>query len=302
MKNHHGRFFEAVSHVLKKQGKRVAGLIAVWLERGFQAPIDGRFGILLYHCVAPQVRGLTGPSVNVPPQRFRDQLTGLMSRGYVIRPLREILLRRATGSAPPLRTVVVTFDDGFASVYAHAWPVLKELKAPATIFLNTAFLDSKEPFPFDHWGRSHCQRLPAEFYRPLSSAECREMAEDGLIDLGTHTHTHLGAHCTPEEFTLDTLTSVDILKSRFGINDVGFAFPGGRKHLGQARDALMRAVQKARVMCALTTEALPIDWRSDPFGWGRFNVYPWDTVDTLQAKLNGYYSWAPKLQEWLYSL
>jgi hypothetical protein len=95
----------------------------------------------------------------------------------------------------------------------------------------------------------------------------------------------------------DTQTSVDLLGKRFGLKEVSFAFPGGRRYSGHSGEELMAAVKKASVTCALTTDGAPVDWRRDPFGWGRFNVYQWDTAATLRAKLNGCYGWAPKLQE-----
>ena len=45
----------------------------------------------------------------------------------------------------------ITFDDGFENNYVNAWPVLKELNLPATIFVATKYLDSDVPFPFDDW-------------------------------------------------------------------------------------------------------------------------------------------------------
>lgn len=36
---------------------------------------------------------------------------------------------------------VLTFDDGFADVVRYALPVLEELQIPATLFINTAYLD-----------------------------------------------------------------------------------------------------------------------------------------------------------------
>ena len=41
----------------------------------------------------------------------------------------------AQGEPVPPYVVVVTFDDGFESVYEHAWPVLREFRIPATIFV-----------------------------------------------------------------------------------------------------------------------------------------------------------------------
>ena len=281
----------------KNWGKQAAGITSMLAERLFGARAGGSLGILVYHRVTPPVSALPVSSLNVTPERFRQQIAGLMDRGYVIRPLREVLRNRALGRPPSPRTVVVTFDDGFASVYAYAWPVLRELKAAATIFLTTAYLDSEKPFPFDSWGNTYRSRLPTEVYRPLSSAECREMSADGLVELGSHTHTHRDFSGRPAELGQDTQTSVELLQKHFALKEVGFAFPGGRRYLGQWEENLLAAVKQVPVTCALTTECRPVDWRSDPFGWGRCNVYQWDRVGTITAKLNGFYRWAPKLQE-----
>jgi peptidoglycan/xylan/chitin deacetylase (PgdA/CDA1 family) len=42
----------------------------------------------------------------------------------------------------PLRAAAITFDDGYASVYTHAWPLLRELGMPATVYLVTSAVDN----------------------------------------------------------------------------------------------------------------------------------------------------------------
>ena len=286
----------ALRSLSRNGGKRAAGLIATGLTRVFAGRAGESFGILTYHRIAPRIPSLPEPSLNVTPERFGEQIAGLLRRGYVIRPLREVLRKQAMGLPVPPRTVVVTFDDGFASVYAHAWPLLKEFQATATIFLITAYLGGKGPFPFDHWGLTNRHQVPVECYRPLTIAECREMAEKGLVELGSHTHSHQDFRYKPAELARDTQTSLKFLYERFGLEEVSFAFPGGRRHLGQVSEELITAVKGLGVTCALTTECVPIDWRSDPFSWGRFNVYQWDSASTLAAKLEAWYNWAPRLQ------
>ena len=63
--------------------------------------------------------------------------------------LREVLSCADEGRPLPPRAVVVTFDDGHGDNYTHAFPVLRALGIPATIFLSTGYMDRKEPFWFD---------------------------------------------------------------------------------------------------------------------------------------------------------
>jgi peptidoglycan/xylan/chitin deacetylase (PgdA/CDA1 family) len=54
------------------------------------------------------------------------------------------------GRSLPARSVVVTFDDGHADNYTNAFPILKSLGVPATIFLSTAYIDAvRTPFWFE---------------------------------------------------------------------------------------------------------------------------------------------------------
>jgi peptidoglycan/xylan/chitin deacetylase (PgdA/CDA1 family) len=85
---------------------------------------------------------------------------------------------------------VLTFDDGYASNYHLAWPVLREFNLPATIFLATGFLDGTEKLwfqrldlalgsskrPFLEWKFPHGkERLR------LSNREDRHKALDRLL-------------------------------------------------------------------------------------------------------------------------
>lgn len=51
--------------------------------------------------------------------------------------------------APPQGSIVVTFDDGFADNYHHAFPVLRQLGIPATIFLSTGYLDRQQMYWYE---------------------------------------------------------------------------------------------------------------------------------------------------------
>jgi peptidoglycan/xylan/chitin deacetylase (PgdA/CDA1 family) len=275
---------------------RCAGRAAAGL--GWFGQLPGKcFGILTYHRVCPDFPELAATWHNVPPQRFQQQLQGLLDRGFRCLPLGEVIDRQAQGKDLPPRTFVITFDDGFAAVYHWAWPVLKQLQLPATIFLNTQYLDQDAPFPFDGWGLFYPDRAPLESFRPLTTAECLAMTEDGQIELAAHTHTHADYRGAAAALEADLRICLRELEQRFNVVNPTFAFPYGSPRLGYADQELVDRVQKLGMRCALTTAPERVAIGSSPFGWGRFNAFPWDSASTLAGKLAGWYSWAPRFKQ-----
>jgi glycosyltransferase involved in cell wall biosynthesis/peptidoglycan/xylan/chitin deacetylase (PgdA/CDA1 family) len=268
-----------------------AGVGAV-LNRMFGAISSNSPGILMYHRVCPKVPGIPSPSINVTPKAFRNQLQGLLKRGYEFWPLEKLLEVRRSGATVPSKIVCVTFDDGFRNVALNALPVLEELNIPATIFLATGYLDSEQPFPFDHWASEHHERLALTAYAPLSTEECQELAEHPLITLGAHTHTHEDFRHRPEAFHADLSQCLDYLKENLGIENPLFAFPYGTPRHGFADAALCQAAAQSGVRCALNTGPEVVDIKSTPFSWGRFNAFSWDNGESLASMLSGWYSWA----------
>ena len=274
---------------IKSAAKRLALRSSIPFERCFGHRVEGAFGILMYHRVTPIVPGLPTPTWNVTPDRFRRQLLGLLRRGFQPWPLREVLARAAAGRPIPENTFVVTFDDGYANNYHCGWPILRELSVPATIFLATAYLDDARRFPFDDWTAAGSPRAPREAWVPLSTSQCREMLDDGLIELGAHTHTHGDFRNEPEKLRRDLLECRSVLRSKFGLNDATFAFPYGTKRLGFSGPDLAQAAEAAGMLCSLTTERELVQPGTRPFDWGRFTAEQADTAATLAVKLTGWF-------------
>jgi GT2 family glycosyltransferase/peptidoglycan/xylan/chitin deacetylase (PgdA/CDA1 family) len=279
---------------LKENILRAASNLGLLLYRYHGPRYTDRFSILTYHRIAEPVSGVPSPTINVTAARMRRQLTQLLERGYVFWPLKKLIAFRNRGWRIPPYVSAITFDDGFAGVYANAWPLLREFGLPATVFVNTAYLDSGDPMPFDHWGLAYGNQAPPEAYRPLTLAQCREMAATGLVDIGSHTHTHQDFRRRPQALEDDLRTSVAALRAWFDQTQITFAFPYGAPKLGFAHPDQIAAARRAGVACALTTASDVIAPQCDPFHWGRFHVFDWDSGGTLAAKMGGWYSWAPR--------
>jgi peptidoglycan/xylan/chitin deacetylase (PgdA/CDA1 family) len=131
----------------------------------------------------------------------------------------------------------------------------------------------------------------------MTTAQCLEMLNSGLVELGAHTHSHEDFRGRPEEFRRDLEVCVQILRSRFGIETVPFAFPYGSPRNGFTSPELRAAAREVGVTCGFSTRAMLVDPRTDPFTWGRFTAFSWDTSATLAAKLSGWYRWAIDLRD-----
>ncbi len=278
---------EALTSAVKWVGGRIALVLAFVLGSNAR----GRAGILLYHSVSPSFGAPPRRSLNVGPGRFREQLEGLIRAGYRFWPLRDLIAHASDGSPLPGRVAAVTFDDGFASVYLHAFPVLKELGVPATVFLTTAFIGDPDPFPFDRWGRCYRDAVPEDAWRPLSWTEIKEMEASGLVEFGSHTHSHANFKRRSDDLFRDLRRSVSVLNRRLGKGDRGFSFPFGSVRAGFVDEALIDAAKRAGVTCGLSTEIELVDTRTSPFSWGRLEIVDSDTAAIARAKLQGWFGW-----------
>lgn len=120
--------------------------------------------ILCYHRV-----GSARSKMVVSPAQFEAQLEWLSRNGWQVVSLREVAEFLAGRRALPQRSVAITFDDGYESVHRFAYPLLKRFGMPATLFVYTDFIGSRDA---------------------LSWAQMSEMQASGLIDIQAHSKSH----------------------------------------------------------------------------------------------------------------
>jgi peptidoglycan/xylan/chitin deacetylase (PgdA/CDA1 family) len=286
-----------VRRMVADAGKRAGGRVARALDAGFGSRAGASFGILLYHRISPRPVGVPTPTLNVTPARLREQLTGLLADGFTFRPLGEVLHLGSTGQTVPVRTAVLTFDDGYENFVGHAWPVLSELCVPATVFVATSYVDSRDPFPFDPWGQRHHRCTSPDTWRPLTWEQCAELERSDLVEVGSHSHTHRNFRGRPAELHADLAASLRTLEERLGPGPRPFSFPFGSARGTFADEALVAAARDCGVTCALTTDIALADPGTSPLTWGRLEVSQADDSNTVRAKLNGWYLWMERARE-----
>ncbi|MEJ2384426.1 MAG: polysaccharide deacetylase family protein [Xanthomonadales bacterium] len=102
--------------------------------------------VLQYHHVATD----TPPSTSTSPAQFRMHLDYLAAEGFDVVPLQDLVDTLRRGEPLPDKTVAITFDDGYRSIYDTAWPLLKARNWPFTVFINTEPHDRGNPL-FMSW-------------------------------------------------------------------------------------------------------------------------------------------------------
>jgi peptidoglycan/xylan/chitin deacetylase (PgdA/CDA1 family) len=247
---------------------------ATALARQF-SPHDGL--ILCYHNVVPQDGGSPDElGLHMPLSIFERQMRWLATR-FALIPLDEFVSRLERGAS--LRRVAsITFDDGYASVFEHAWPLLRDLRIPATAFIlaetpgrdegfwwdNPDVLQSYSPARRQDWltrmrgdevmivesmARPGTSRQAAGARKAAAWSTIAQAAKSGL-QLGVHSATHRSLPMLDDvELDRELVHSRDIIRSRTGAKAEFFAYP-----YGAWNDRVRQRVRSAGYRAAFTLD------------------------------------------------
>ena len=148
------------------------------------------------------------PSTNISMEQFEEHLALLTNGDYTIMPLPEIIEKLRSGQLVPDRTVGISIDDAYLSVYENAWPLMKAADLPFTIFVATRPVDRKLA-GYMNWD------------------QLRELKTAG-VTIGSQTHTHPHMHRLSAERVREEIeTSNQIFLEQLGERPELFAYPYG---------------------------------------------------------------------------
>jgi peptidoglycan/xylan/chitin deacetylase (PgdA/CDA1 family) len=117
--------------------------------RSVRSGFERRVLILLYHRVA---ESRSDPwELCVSPRHFAEHLEVLRQHTRPVR-LQQLTQTFTEGNLPE-RSVVITFDDGYADNLYNAKPMLEHSDIPATFFLSTGYIGHEREFWWDELER-----------------------------------------------------------------------------------------------------------------------------------------------------
>ncbi len=220
------------------------------------------------------------------PAAFAEQMRHLQTEGYHLLSLGVVRQHLDAHRPFPERTVIVTFDDGFADNYHHAFPILQRESIPMTLFLTADFIGTSElPVLRDRSG-----------VRPLSWQQVAEMARHG-VELGAHTLTHPNLTELEDDALRREITECrDRIEEHTAVRVRSFCYPRG-----DFDERVKTAVREAGYDLACTTMEGCVTEDTHPFSLRRTFVANDDSMRDFRHKLEGSFDLLHGARAWLRS-
>lgn len=218
---------------------------------------NNKIPILMYHSIIYE----KGNILRVSKENFRKQMKYLKDNNYTTLTLDELYNYMITGKLLPKKPIIITLDDGYADNYTNAYPVLKELKLKATVFVITNTIDSEKNF--------------------LTSKQIKTM-DSNNIRIESHTASH--EHLTKISYK-DNLKTMISSKSKLEkllnrkINYIAYPY-------GEYNENTIKAARESGYKLAFSTEYGFIDKNDNIYSLGRIFVNSNFTFQQFKAKLN----------------
>ena len=152
------------------------------------------------------------PSTKIKKEQFSKHINELLKPKYNVINIEQALDAINNKKLVKDRSVVITIDDAYSSVFNYAWPIFKKHNIPFTLFVSTDVIDNNTP-------------------GYMSWEEIRILRDNG-ITIGSQTKSH------PHMYKLNKqkiISELSMSNKRF-VDEIGsqpkiFAYPYGEYNL-----------------------------------------------------------------------
>lgn len=225
--------------------------------------------VLCYHAVS----SAWPASVAVTPRALERQLTSFLRAGY-----RPATFADAVAGGAADKVLAVTFDDAYRSMFEQAYPILRALGIPATVFVPTAHGDGARSWSdIDSW-------LGGAWEGELAGATWDQLGElsGAGWEIGSHGRSHVRLPGLDDAALAQELEgSRSDCEARLGVRCRSIAYPYGDD------DARVLAAAKAagyEAGATVSGEQVTATGPPDPMRWPRLGVDRGDRALGLRVK------------------
>lgn len=209
--------------------------------------------VIMYHHMTQSQKYVNDYNIHV--SQFERDLMYLKENGYQTVTTQQLFSYIYAGKPLPSKSCMITFDDGFRSVYVYAYPLLKQYDMTAIVNIIGSCADTASQTEDNN-----------VLYAYLSWEEIIELDNSGVFEIGNHTYDmhkvkdddsqRTGCVIMKNEseqqyreiFNRDVGGLQDIFFERLGYYPYIFAYPYGSK-CSQAQDMLKEMSFKIVFTC-----------------------------------------------------
>lgn len=224
--------------------------------------------ILCYHDIGPVAKG----RLLIGEKTFQEQMHYLKDNGFRTVTLGEYFEFLNQKRQLPMKSVIITFDDGYRSFMRHAYPILKELGFTATLFVYTDYIGAGG--------------------NALTWGDLRKLMDDGF-EVEAHSKTHGDLRRGPGE-------TVNSHQQRLR-NELDVPLPLFQKNLGSAvkflaypygaqNEEVVERTKRAGYLAAFTVRPQSSYAFIDPYRIHRMQVFSEHRIDEFANFLNTFHS------------
>lgn len=226
----------------------------------------GKLIIIYYHEIVEKGKGYSYQKMEI--DYFEQQMRYLHDQGY-----QSLYFSELNGKLPD-KAIIVSFDDGFRTVYQNAYPIMKKYSIKGNIYLPTQYIDNNDHF--------------------MTWKMIKELSLDGF-EMQAHTHNHIDIRTLTEEKMKDEINKSNELFNKYlGYTPKAFCMPFGvfnlqsinmLKNLG-AYDYILASYYGHINEEHLKNKILP-----------RIGISNDDCLKVFERKLEGKFNWKGSLQK-----
>lgn len=240
--------------------------------------------VLCYHRFLNQPPGEDDPvqtEYETLMDDFKWQMDYLKENGFTPISQEQLMGYWFQGKPLPLKPVLLTFDDGFESIYRDAFPVVKQMGFPAILFLYTDFVKNREsvdirkekkdaaPLVDPKRPKKALSEMSSKMrFGALSDEEMIEMQKTGFV-IESHTTHHLNMGLVREKKGTEKFSGLlwkeltepfGYIEKRFGRKPQWLAYP-----FGVYDPEILESTKEAGYELAFTVNPGPNDRTISPF-------------------------------------
>lgn len=176
-----------------------------------------RYGVLAYHSVVDESAAENQKHYfpqTISAQMLIKHFNWLKENGYNVISWQQVIDAENGKGTLPDNAVLLSFDDGYETMYNVVFPLLKAYNYPAVFAPVTGWLDTPENQKIAYADKMLDRSVFATW------AQVKEMEQSGLVEVASHTHNlHNGINANPSGSQLPAVIAPEYKNGKYETED-----------------------------------------------------------------------------------